>query len=382
MRCQTTEPSATRRIVAGGLCAVLIVVLVAGIVPPRARAATFSNPTPITISDYDLLFSPYPSRIEVSGLTGTITDVNVTLHDFTHAQLADVDIVLVGPAGTGYAVLMADIYRFYTAHAELTFDDTASSSLCVFDPRPLGSGTYRPSLCGSYTIDPALTNAALSVFKGESANGTWELYGGDDTGGEGGAITGGWSLEITTNGPTISTFGPASGPAGTSVAIEGTRFTRATSVTFGGTAATTFSVVSGTLITATVPDGAATGPIAVTTPNGTATSATGFTVTTGTPTPTDHARKVSLALRRQKARGTVRVADGFAGCADGVRVKLQRRHGGRWRAAGSATTTTEGRFVVPVHRPGIYRAVAKRVTLDSGDVCLRDVSPRARLERP
>jgi hypothetical protein len=80
--------------------------------------------------------------------------------------------------------------------------------------------------------------------------------------------------------PTISSFSPTSGPVGTSVTINGTGFTGATAVTFGGVSAGTFSVNgAGTRITAIVPGGAVTGKITVTTPGGTATSATNFTVT-------------------------------------------------------------------------------------------------------
>jgi len=84
--------------------------------------------------------------------------------------------------------------------------------------------------------------------------------------------------------PTISSFAPTSGPAGTSVVITGTNFTGATAVRFGGVATTTFTVNSATQITATVPTGAATGAIQVTTAAGTATSSSSFTVTAGGPT--------------------------------------------------------------------------------------------------
>ncbi len=79
--------------------------------------------------------------------------------------------------------------------------------------------------------------------------------------------------------PSITSFSPTSGPVGTEVTITGNSFTKATSVTFGGVAATSYQVISDTEVKALVPTGAVTGPIAVTTPGGTGTSATNFTVT-------------------------------------------------------------------------------------------------------
>ena len=90
----------------------------------------------------------------------------------------------------------------------------------------------------------------------------------------------------------ITAFTPTSGPSGTVVTITGTNLTGATSVTFGNTAATSFTVVSATTITATVGSGA-TGNVTVVTPAGTASlgtytyglippSITGFTPTSAT----------------------------------------------------------------------------------------------------
>lgn len=79
--------------------------------------------------------------------------------------------------------------------------------------------------------------------------------------------------------PTIASFTPASGPAGTIVSITGTNLAGASAVTFN-LAAAPFTVVSGTQIQATVPAGASTGRIRVTTAAGTATSGSDFTVTT------------------------------------------------------------------------------------------------------
>ena len=79
--------------------------------------------------------------------------------------------------------------------------------------------------------------------------------------------------------PMITNFNPPSGSVGTQVTIAGGGFHGATKVTFGGISATSFSVDSGSQITATVPTGAVTGAITVTTPGGTATSKSAFTVT-------------------------------------------------------------------------------------------------------
>ncbi len=90
--------------------------------------------------------------------------------------------------------------------------------------------------------------------------------------------------------PTVTSVSPASGSSigGTTVTLTGTNFTGATAVTFGGTAATGFTVNSATQITATAPAGSAgTVDVRVTTTGGTsATGAAGqFTYVAITVTP-------------------------------------------------------------------------------------------------
>jgi len=92
----------------------------------------------------------------------------------------------------------------------------------------------------------------------------------------GGVLTSNVAYRVT---PQITSFSPASGPAGTAVTITGVSLTKASVVTFGGVKATTFTVNTDSQVTATVPTGALTGKIAITTPGGTALSATSFTVT-------------------------------------------------------------------------------------------------------
>ena len=70
---------------------------------------------------------------------------------------------------------------------------------------------------------------------------------------------------------------PVSGKVGASVLILGTDLKESTSATFNGTPAT-FKVVSGSLISTTVPAGATTGPVQVVTPSGTLTSNVNFQV--------------------------------------------------------------------------------------------------------
>jgi VCBS repeat-containing protein len=86
--------------------------------------------------------------------------------------------------------------------------------------------------------------------------------------------------------PAITSFAPASGPAGTQVTITGTNLDAATSMEFfNGVAAASFTVLNSTSIVAIVPVGARTGKLTVTTPNGSAKSDGSFTVTTSTPAP-------------------------------------------------------------------------------------------------
>jgi uncharacterized repeat protein (TIGR03803 family) len=78
--------------------------------------------------------------------------------------------------------------------------------------------------------------------------------------------------------PTLLSFNPSSGKVGTPVAIAGTAFMQTTKVTFGGVAATKFTVNSDNHVTANVPTGAVSGKIVVRTKGGSAASTTDFTV--------------------------------------------------------------------------------------------------------
>ena len=87
----------------------------------------------------------------------------------------------------------------------------------------------------------------------------------------GALLTASGGVAATGQAPTITSFTPTSGTAGTSVTITGANFTGATAVAFNDTAAT-YTVASDTQINATVPSGASSGAITVTTPDGTGSS--------------------------------------------------------------------------------------------------------------
>ena len=63
----------------------------------------------------------------------------------------------------------------------------------------------------------------------------------------------GTSTGPTVTGPTVTSISPASGPAGTSVNVNGTGFTATSTVTFGGVAAASVTLVSNIQLTATAP---------------------------------------------------------------------------------------------------------------------------------
>jgi hypothetical protein len=172
--------------------------------------------------------------------------------------------------------------------------------------------------------------------------------------------------------PTIVSFDPSAGAAGSAVTITGTGYTGTSSVEFDGAPAT-FDVDSDIEITATVPLVATTGPVSVTTPGGIATSLTDFDVLP----PTSHARSVTLRLRSGLvARGAV-AAGGFDACEGNALVKVQRRADRGWHTAESDVTGGTARYRERVpDRPGAYRTMAPQSVVNGGqDLCQRAVSP-------
>jgi subtilisin-like proprotein convertase family protein len=146
--------------------------------------------------------APYPAPITVTGVGGTITDVDVTLSSVSHTFPDDLDVLLVGPNGQ-QTVLMSDTGGLDDlTNTTLDFDDEAATGLPV--AAQITTGRYQPTNAeGTGDSFPAPAPAAdaagssLSVFDGADANGEWRLFVVDDAGGDAGSISG-WRLSFDT----------------------------------------------------------------------------------------------------------------------------------------------------------------------------------------
>jgi len=158
--------------------------------------------------------NPYPSEIEISGVSGIITKLAVGIRGATHTNMSDLDILLMGPNGQGVILMSAVGSGKALRRTDIVFDDEAPRSphfkggTFDEDQRPqtispiLKSGTYRPT---NYKTDEdyefpdvSLTEFSdkLSVFKGTVPNGKWKLYVIDRAEGDVGTIGGGWELTM------------------------------------------------------------------------------------------------------------------------------------------------------------------------------------------
>jgi subtilisin-like proprotein convertase family protein len=152
--------------------------------------------------------APVPaSQLAVSGVSGTVTDVDVDLRGFTATCGDDADLLLVGPLGQR-SMLMSDTADCNdVGPVDLRVDDEAAAP---FTPVVPSSGSYRPT-----DIDPAWdigepfpglgdvdgVPAALSAFDATDPNGTWKLYVVNDAPDTVVSLAGGWGLHLTTTDP-------------------------------------------------------------------------------------------------------------------------------------------------------------------------------------
>jgi subtilisin-like proprotein convertase family protein len=184
----------------------------------NAPAAQFCNSAAITIND-NAAASPYPSAITVSGQTGVISNLTVSVTGFDHTFAEDVSALLVGPTGQKMILWAQASDGSGSTGVNLTFDDAATAYLPINGP--IVSGTFKPTNRAGQNIfgdmnfpapAPAATPASpyaatLASFNGTNPNGTWNLYVVDNAAGDSGDISGGWCLNITTA-PSVTVCAP------------------------------------------------------------------------------------------------------------------------------------------------------------------------------
>lgn len=159
----------------------------------------------------------YPSTINVSNFSGSITNIKVNINNFSHTFPADVDIVLFGPTGA-HSIIFTDALsssaitgRNYTFQIGATALSTSTAS---------ASGTYGVVNGSAYNgtgTPSAVSSANLSNFVGTNPNGTWSLFVFDDASGDAGTI-GSWSIELTINADVSYSWSPSTFLSATNVA--------------------------------------------------------------------------------------------------------------------------------------------------------------------
>jgi hypothetical protein len=189
-------------------------------------------------------------------------------HDFRfhHAHICAAATAFDAVAGTPFSGSVATFrveYPFASAsdfRALIEWGDGAKSVATV---------TEQPS--GEFVVDGTHTYTAPGSFYTTVLIGRfWHGF----------AVVHG-TATVSASPPSVTGISPAQGPTagGTSVTITGTDLTFASSVDFGGTPATAFTVDSDTQVTATAPPGTGTVDVAVSTPGGTSATSTGVQYT-------------------------------------------------------------------------------------------------------
>jgi uncharacterized protein YkwD len=145
--------------------------------------------------------SPYPSSLDVSGMGGTISDVNVTLTGVT-LTATNLDLLLVSPTGLA-TLLSSDVPTTLLAPVSWTFDDEAAGQQATNQLTGIFKDTDVDPV-GDDPLDvlpapaPGESDGQLLNFDSSAPNGTWKLFAADS-----GLVApiggiGGWSLTLTT----------------------------------------------------------------------------------------------------------------------------------------------------------------------------------------
>ena len=225
-------------------------------------SGTYCNTGGITMPGVDDT-SPYPSVINVSGISNAVSTVSLTLTGFSWTESAlGVHMLLVSPGNNALEFFSAG----ESASGNYTFTDDGAQVPENGDPIPAGS--YQPtvfSISGMTDVFtpqppapapqvPGTFNVAApagdpnagtfeSTFNGATANGAWSLFVYDDAGaGASGSITGGWCIDITQASGAATTTSVSASPNPARISSGVTSVTVTATVKSGGNAVTAGTV--------------------------------------------------------------------------------------------------------------------------------------------
>jgi hypothetical protein len=215
-----------------------------------------TNVTSYTVVSNTQITCVTPSRV-IAGqvnvvVTNPVNPVTFT-NGFTYINAPTITSILPNSGSTNGGTTVIIIGNNFTGVTSVTFDDTNSTSYTVNSSTQITCVTPSRVVAGSVNL--VVTNPGGSATLG---NGFTYV-----------------------NPPTITSILPNKGAVngGTGVIITGTNFTSVTSVTFGVTNATSYTVNSPTQITCVTPANAVDGPVnvVITNPGGSSTLGNGFT---------------------------------------------------------------------------------------------------------
>ncbi|MFM2082520.1 MAG: hypothetical protein RL380_1211 [Verrucomicrobiota bacterium] len=161
----------------------------------------------------------YPVTNRITGFTGTVAKVTVTLRGLAHTYASDIDALLVAPDGTNMCMLISDAANAPSTSRSMTVTLDDDADLFLPSSGALSSFTYIPVNYNGDTntvTDDSDVFAApapappgggfysdwLTNFIGVNPNGTWNLYLRDDYSGDSGTLASGYIINlytITTN---------------------------------------------------------------------------------------------------------------------------------------------------------------------------------------
>jgi subtilisin-like proprotein convertase family protein len=144
----------------------------------------------------------YPETRTVTGMSGVVSDVNVSIPGVYHKRPSDLQLILVGPGGQKVKLMSNACGDRAVADVDWTWDDEAAQEMPLDDY--CASSPYRPTAVDPYAPPPAPGperpyDAYLSAFDYTDPNGEWKLYAYDDQPGDkDGFFAYPFQLEITT----------------------------------------------------------------------------------------------------------------------------------------------------------------------------------------